>query len=602
MSDLRLITILPSQPLQVVQQSQTSGNSSAQPSLAGIQIGSILSGFIINRDNNGNPILRTDSGDIAFVSNFFLKIGSEITIRIENIAGNHSAHIISVNGQPPELAVLQSGLSQEPEVIISDNLRPTTQSTDTTNAPPSAPKITVVGTIISPPPDQQPTTSNQQSHLPKGSQLSLKIVSLTIPSLPNQQSSNQPQTIISTTTTKPESHAVFPNSYAAYSRSLPDAPTLPVISPPLQSKQIPTAPPQQIAQTVHNYPTTSNETEASAISIHPTLQPTTSAELPPSGKVLQIGQHIAAIVINSDTNGEAILQTPLGIIRLQAETPLPNNSHVIFELDKILTPEILENTNNQQLITNHHLSPAPVTQLARNPGALGNIFSLLANFSSNAALNFINKTIPTILQSAHNQTYTSEPSSHNILASLLTFTIALRSGDFRAWLGHSNVKFLEDNGYDDLLKKAEAEFMLISRQFVDTPEKQWQSLFFPIAVDGELQQARLFVKRDRRQKEKDGKLFNEEDTRFVLEMDLSQLGEMQMDGFVRRDNASIKFDLIIRSHIPLSQNLQQDILEIYNNIGELTGYTGNINFQNMKEFPVNPMEDVISGKHKEIIA
>jgi hypothetical protein len=125
--------------------------------------------------------------------------------------------------------------------------------------------------------------------------------------------------------------------------------------------------------------------------------------------------------------------------------------------------------------------------------------------------------------------------------------------------------------------------------------------FFPIAVASELQQTRLFVKRDRKQKENNGILSNEENTRFVLEMDLSQLGEIQMDGFVRNQNNKVQFDLIIRSLTKLSTEIENDILNIYNSIGELTGYKGSVSFQAVKEFPVNPMEEIIKDNHENVI-
>lgn len=620
MSDLRLISILPPQPIQAVQQQPPiAGGQSQQTGISSYQIGSILSGFIINRDSGGNPILRTDSGDITFASNFFLKIGSEITIRIEHIAGNNSAHILSVNGQPPEVAVLQSGFLQEPEVIVSENLRSANQPANyqqtasnsvAISPPPSSPlsSITVAGTIISPAPPQ-PNSPNISPNndvpqvpqaLPNGSQLSLKIVSLTTPTATVVTSATTAPTLTETISTniptaniaKPENTPLTntainsplntsPNSpspassnhYAAYARTSSTTPT--VIIPP----QITASQPTPSAPNIQN----------SIITTTPTTTP-------------QAGQQIIATVISNNKNDESIVQSPIGNIRLQTGVKLPIGSSVTFEIEQIKTTETSGNTANIVSPTSIASSPAPLTQLARNSGALSNIFTLLSGLNSSDSLNFINKNIPTITTSATNPNVQNEQSPHNILAPLLNLTSALRDSDFRTWIGHNNAKWLEDNGHENLLKKAEGEFLNIARQFVDSPEKQWQSLFFPIAIEGELQQARLFVKRDRKEKEKDGKRVNEEDTRFVLEMDLSQLGEMQMDGFVRRNNQNIQFDLVIRSHSQLSQEIQKDILQIYNNTGELTGYQGNIIFQTMKDFPVNPMEDIVTNKPEEIIA
>lgn len=596
MADLRLITILPPQPVQGVHQPQVTGNPTPQAGIASYQAGSVLSGFIINRDSAGNPVLRTDSGDITFASNFFLKIGSEITIRIEHIAGSNSAHILSVNGQPPEVAVQQSGFVPEPEVIVSENLRPANQpstgqttantvatTTTPTQSPSQSPTITVTGTIISPVTAESDLISpnlpnNTAPPLPNGSQLSLKIITLSPP----------PTITVSSTTSPAAQVEIIPTNISE------NAPTT------SRSQSTASTP---ISSPYAAYARTSAATPSASIPAEILPQKTTIIATPfPPNQTPQTGQQITATVISNDPNGEAIIQTPVGIIRLQAGTQLPIGSHATFEIAQIQTPELLENAANALNAANVAIPPAPLTQLARSAGALSNIFTLLSGLGTADALSFVNQNIPTIGQSPTGvNNAESQSTSHNLMASMLTFTAALRSGDFRQWLGRGNAKWLENNGHENLLKKAEGEFLSLARQFVDTPARGWQSLFFPIAVAGELQQTRLFVKRDRKQKESGGRLANEEDTRFVLEMDLSQLGEMQMDGFVRNNNKNIQFDLIIRSNTALSQEIQKDILNIYNNIGELTGYQGSITFQTVKDFPVNPMEEIASGKHETFV-
>ncbi|MEQ1789845.1 MAG: hypothetical protein ABL857_05315, partial [Rickettsiales bacterium] len=592
MSDLRLITILPPQPVQAAQHQPQAGNQSAQTGIASFHAGSVLSGFIINRDIGGNPILRTDSGDITFSSNFFLKIGSEITIRIEHLAGSNSAHILSVNGQPPEVAALRSGLSNSPEVIVSENLRSGNQSTNTpqtTNnsgnispAPSSPlPIITVTGTIISPlttPPNSAANTSNILANnttpqaaqsLPNGSQLSLKIISIAVPPAPTTNTVAATTPLPATVTSAPSSTVIIPTNIPPANIPKPDS--TPLANTPINSQSNNSSPAHpspyaaytrtssSITPAVITPPqiATTQATSPSPVTQNTITSPTTN--IPP-----QVGQQINSSVISNNQNGEAVIQTHIGTIRLQAGMQLPVGSQIIFEIGQIQSTETLENAENIIGASNINSAPAPLTQLARSSGALSNIFVLLSGLGSSDALNFINKNIPTIGQSTNNANTQAGQSPHNLLAALLTFTSTLKSGDFRSWLGRGNVKWLENNGHESLLKKAEGEFLSISRQFTDAPEKQWQSLFFPIAIEGELQQVRLFIKRDRKEKEKDGKLSSEEDTRFVLEMDLSQLGEMQMDGFVRRNNESVNFDLIIRSLTPLSQEIQKDIFNIYN--------------------------------------
>ena len=185
---------------------------------------------------------------------------------------------------------------------------------------------------------------------------------------------------------------------------------------------------------------------------------------------------------------------------------------------------------------------------------------------------------------------------------MMWFASNLKNGDFRNWIGRANAAWLEKNGHADMLARAESEFNSIARQFTEPLPGQWQSLFFPMAVGGELQQARLFVKRDRKDKEEQGKRKKEDDTRFVVEMELTQLGQMQLDGFVRRREEAISFDLVVRSHHPLDKVDEQEISRIYNDSAAITGFQGSLSFQTVKEFPVNPMEEINREATKGIVA
>ncbi len=618
MADLRVITILPPQPVQGATQSHAlSGNQAGQILAGNLPVGSILSGFIINRDSNGNPILRSDKGDITFSSNFFLKIGSEITIRIENTAGNTLAHILSVNGQPPEIAVQQSSFAQEPEVIVSENLRSGTQQASgqqqTQSVTPNTeqtPAIIIKGTIITPAPQPAAQERNNPAaqSLPNDTQLTLKIINVELP----------PATQQNTTKAIPVNTASIAiggniNNTASLQQPLAGQQPSPNPQSPL---------PYSAYSRFVNAPPVISENAGNAISsgdkiitVEPKTAPqhtsvVTDSNIPqPARQILQnipqTGSQIIASVLSNEPNGETILQTPVGLIRLQTETPIPPHSNITIEISEINMPDNLPHTaGNITNVANQSASPTPLTQLARSPSAFGDIFSLLSELGTNDALNFLGKNIPSINLNPTNSYGHSQLESPNIFAPLLSFIAGIKEGDFRSWLGRANARWLENNGHENLLKKAEGEFMAIARQFTEPAAHQWQSLFFPIAVDGELQQLRLFVKRDRKQKEEGSKKTSEEDTRFVLEVDLSQLGAMQMDGFVRRasNSENILFDLVIRSHNALSSEAQKDILNIYNDMGELTGYNGSIVFQAGRDFPVNPMEEIISGNHSGVIA
>jgi hypothetical protein len=64
---------------------------------------------------------------------------------------------------------------------------------------------------------------------------------------------------------------------------------------------------------------------------------------------------------------------------------------------------------------------------------------------------------------------------------------------------------------------------------------------------------------------------------------------------VRRGEGKVEFDLIVRSHTALPEEMQRAILQIYNDAGQITGYKGGLSFQAVREFPVKPMEEVMAG-------
>lgn len=569
MVEIKLIGILPPQPVQGVQPLLIPQGALPSPYLlAALPPGSVLSGFIVNRDPTGNPILRTDKGDIAFATSFFLKIGSEVVIRLENRAGKSSAHILSVNGQPPEVAETQSGFAKDPEIILSSTLtRPQTTQPAQPVQPAQPPQQTQ-----QPAPTQaapSPTTPSAAAtvQVSKETLPPLPVTSGVVISLPSAPAATAPAVpvgtqisfrIVSVTTPTPEAGAqpatpapAIPASYAAYTRTAAATPSSP----------IPTIQPTALSVTLPATPVTETATATPA--------PVTA------------GQTIVATAVGKEPTGETLVQTHFGVVRLQS-TNLPQNSVLRLEVRQITPPA-----------ENAILRPAPLTELARQWTSLQQIASLLSTVP--------NASVP--WQAVDIGQPHAPMTAKHISTGLMLFISALRGGSFSNWLGEDNVKWLHTNGHELLVKKAEAEFMSMARPFTEAPvtqSQQWQSLFFPVAVEGQLQQVRMFLKRDRRQDKKDPDK-KEEDTRFVVEVSLSQMGEMQMDGFVRRKE-KVEFDLFIRSHTPLEAQAQQDILAIYNNIGEMTGYRGSLVFQAVKEFPVKPMEEMLAQGSGSLMA
>jgi hypothetical protein len=657
MSDLRVINILQSQNVPGIQQTSVPNYKASTNIPGGVVIGSVLQGFIINRDASGNPILRTEQGDVTFESKIFLKIGSEVSIRIENTGGNVAARLLSINGLAPELAAQQH--TSDPDVVISGHLtdqvdnnsntktsQPTnagqaegsTQTTATAAAsPPTAsasPRILLQGYVLNTPTENDAPRAVQ---VMPGSLVKLFISNIqqpqtAAPAIPQQAATAAP-TVNTATPTPSTSQApqtaptVFPVSPTTANTGAATANTPPA---PNTAK-----PPQLLvgnAGTNAPQATSASSPQSQASTPQAAVPATPAAPLPfiqadavdafiatnnvlagysqqPSGArstlpntslpgtTQPVGsntQSFQAVVVSGSPNGESIIKTPLGLIRITAETPLAEGSVLELVLDSVQDADQL--TPSATILPNQSQS---ATQLARSWPNLQSIFTLLLGSQNQDGVDIDSITLPTVLNTPLSAR--AEDNRNQILPGLMGFIASLRSNDFKSWLGKHNANWLEKHGFTDLLQGAEGEFRTLARQFTEPNIGGWQSLFFPTFIGGEIQQTRLFVKRDK--KDPDGnKRKKDDDTRFVVEMELSQLGAIQMDGFVRRRESAVSFDLIIRSHDGLNKDMEQEITRIYTQTGELTGYQGNVIFQKVKEFPINPLEEITHSVSQGIVA
>ncbi|MGE0754637.1 MAG: hypothetical protein AB7L92_05705 [Alphaproteobacteria bacterium] len=555
MDDIRLINILNSPSQNVKQPGITDSNSTNLPPIINrFAPGSILAGFIINRDAAGNPVLRTESGDISFSSKLFLKIGTEVEIKVENRFGNTTARLVSVNGQPPPQA--------QPVSITANNFpgAPVTSSAATPSAQNVAPQAaqtpaptqaspattvsnpTLTGSVVSAP---------SNAPLPANTPLSVRLVLIVPPVTGNTPASPAP---------------AQPATSAA---ALPAVPTV---------TQATGAPPQATPPSVTNaadaahyaaYRASSAITPASA----------TPAPLPPaaSGAATLIQpQTVQGTVTGSTPAGETLVQTQQGaVIRIATASPLPVGSNVTLQVAQAASAPV-------------STTPLPtIATLTQKWPSLSEVIKLLLQEIGPQQLGAAGLSWLSPLAQGTGQ---PPPTPQAISTGLILFLLALKGSDFRGWIGQDNIRLLESKGHANLLRTAEGEFAALARQWNEAQPGQWQSLFFPLAVHGDIQQLRFYTKRDRR---KDNQDQEEEDTRFVIETELSQLGELQLDGFTRKTASHLEFDLYIRTRLQLSEEIQKDIFAIYNNFGELTGFKGQLAFQTVDEFPVHPLEEII---------
>ena len=591
MVDVRLISILPppviSQPA-AAQTVTTQGSVATPPQIPN---GSILSGFILNRDATGNPILRTPTGDITFSTNFFLKIGSEVTIRIQTNAGLQSANILTVNGLPPEVAQTQSAFSRDSNVQYGAN-NAGTNNAATSGAPNSPPpaigsNLSAVVVIPALPVRNSPTTINNT--LPAGTNLVLSLLGINPSQSPSQNSallaklSGEPTPSPNALNTLlPSNEPTISAATASSLSALLATPAEEAVPSPAPTTIPSTTPTPNSQQPVQTFLQTPPQTAAAPVAA--SNQQAARTELPTA-----LAQTTLATVSTIADDGAITIDSALGYLRVPNAAGLKLGDQLSLRVNSV------GNANNYSIaVANAAPTPTltPLSSLAKEWQSLQQLVQLL---TASDEVSFF-KNLPQLSLSPQ----ANSTATQNLASPLLAFISALKGGDFRGWMGQDTVRKLEDKGYGTLLKKAAGEFQSIAKAFAEPLAGQWQSLFFPVAVATEVHQLRAFIKRDKK-KDSENKPTGEEDTRFVLEMDLSQLGNLQMDGLVQRKPDSLRFDLIVRSHEPLPEHLVQDIEDIYYSTSEVTNYSGRISFQNMHDFPIHPLEETLLPTFDDVV-
>jgi hypothetical protein len=158
-------------------------------------------------------------------------------------------------------------------------------------------------------------------------------------------------------------------------------------------------------------------------------------------------------------------------------------------------------------------------------------------------------------------------------AMLFLFT-ALQRGDLRSWLGNDIDKKLEQLGRIELLQKLQDEWQGMRGQSTDVTGNEWRSVSIPWQDQDKLQAFRFYIhdSHGERQKEKDRQ---EWARRFLIDMSLSRMGPLQLEGLVHKK----KLEIMVRTEIPLPEDLRRELQQSFHKTMEDVRYTGTLRFQ-----------------------
>lgn len=577
---------------------------STPPVLQGVPNGTLLEGFVVNRDAQQNPILRTSIGDILVKSEIFLKTGSEVVIRVDTHADS-KARIISIDGLTPQDYVSKG----TPAPVAGDEILDSSLLTHTAPAPGPSQQgtaaqrpIILTALLLSPnvivtdgmPPEMAQQWTNLMTSLQKEATLVMKIVKTELP-LPSEPITPAPVAPAATTTVQ------TPNTMPAASRAEAAviAQNLQAAQPNLTAAPQPqsaTALAQQAPMQTHvvvqqtmatpstaapvatqipaqvTVPQTHQPIEHPAATqiVRPNIAAPFAATVQPQTNITAQAPQMAAYVIGHEYDGGSIVQTPMGTFKLLTAQPLPTGSKLTIEVMPETRPALPPLTSAPLLPTDLD----ELTSLARDWTSLREAITTIAAQEPQLAAQIIQNAIP-----KPHQKLTSE---------ILFLFAAIKSGSPDQWFGKRAIEVL-DMRSPEILKRLRGDFAQLQQVFTDALP-QWTSVIVPFYAESQLQQMRMFFKQD---EDEGNKQQGGNGQRFVIELDLSYLGDMQFDGFVKKaDRGSKHFDLIVRSARHLPTEVEQNIRTIFDNSLQIAGFRGYVNFQQGVQHFVRPLEDV----------
>jgi len=264
------------------------------------------------------------------------------------------------------------------------------------------------------------------------------------------------------------------------------------------------------------------------------------------------GQSITGVVVGQNNTHHPIVQTHAGPMAIATPTPVPTGTTIAFQI----------------------LSAIPESSGSAQHAVIDRTGSIIMETREwphlNDALKLLSESNPAIAQQVMNSALPRPDSA--LTANILFFIAALRGSEIRNWFGDAPTRALE-RLRPGLASRLSDDFNQVARLSDDNSGGDWRSIPVPMLNGQAIEQIQLFMRRKRRGSDAD----DNPETRFVIDVDLSQIGRIQMDGLIIQEKKS--FDLIFRSEDHLTPKVQNDIRTIFINANEITGTSGGLAFR-----------------------
>lgn len=272
--------------------------------------------------------------------------------------------------------------------------------------------------------------------------------------------------------------------------------------------------------------------------------------------VPKTGTILKGTVFSYGADSSAVIATKIGILALENNVKLPDLTPVTVKITDVRLPTLLER------------DPLPAER---------NTWTIL-----NHALETLKQTD----EAAYDAFKAVLPQAGNKLPALMIsfMQAAVREGaTVRSWLGEANIAALQKTASgQQILKRLEREFSTSAKKATDG-QNVWKGWDIPLLSGSVVEPVSLFLQRppeDAERREKYAPLQNA--VRFVLDMNLSRLGKIQLEGIAGRQKQ--RFDLIIRHRNDMPPEFEPTVRALFVKTLDALSYAGNLKISKTEEF------------------
>lgn len=553
------------------------------PAVAALPAGTVLEAAVVAgtpETPQANVTLRTPQGDVqirlpvdlpdnARVALEVLRTAQantstpQVTVRVVTVNDQPAAQVLAQLARQDVLARAQAPVPQQPLTDPQNPLLRAAVLPPGTAWTPAGPQqiatlATFSGFVVQgtpteiPPPQQQPVgpqptpvpaQATAPFTAPTASELSLRLTSVQLP----QAAPAVPVT--------PHQIALVPASPGAATA----APAVAITTPPVVTVPLPVVAPTTAPMTAP---------QPGLVLPGPQGLPAAPPSPPPTVQSTPVIATVQGVVVNTSAAGAPVVTIDNNAqqiqVQLNVRANLPAGTRVTLEITGQSEPR--PNTP----------PPIPVTSLPLT-GPAG---ATVGWPTLTEAIAVLQRSDP---QAAQQLAQAIPDGGPRTAAALMSFAQAMRQGDARQWPGDANLRALERSGPRGahLASQLSDEVAALSSRTRDTGT-EWRALPIPWNADGQIDRIALITRREGDADDDGKKGGGQRGTRFLINLDLTRLGALQLDGMFKKDTRA--FDLMIRTHAPLEDVIRHDLTGIFAASNAAMGLRGGLTFQVVKKF------------------